>query len=36
MDKTGVTLKPESKDHTGFSGNGPIITGSVGTTLARF
>lgn len=36
LPQTGVTLKLGVEDLTRFSGNGPIITGSVGMTLARF
>lgn len=36
LTQTGVTLKLGVENLTGFSGNGPIITGSVGMTLARF
>ena len=34
--QTGVTFKLGVEDLTRFSGNGPILTGSVGMTLARF
>ena len=34
--RTGVTVKLGVEDLTRFSGNGPILTGSVGMTLARF
>jgi hypothetical protein len=36
LPQTGVTLKIGVEDLTSFSGNGPIITGSVGMKLARF
>ncbi len=36
MTQTGVTMKLGVANLTGFSANGPILTGSVGMTLARF
>ncbi|MEO8240853.1 MAG: hypothetical protein ABI832_01005 [bacterium] len=36
MPRTGISLKLGVADLTGYSGDGPYLTGSVGVTLARF
>ena len=36
LPRSGISLKLGIEDLTGYSGDGPIVTGSVGFTLARF